>query len=100
MGIIMVVVGLVILGFAMFSIRGGAVQKELATFIPELAAGNGSAASIATFRERSEAVFARHGVTDPKKKRALTNYARIIAKKRITPAQNEMLTDMLKQDRL
>ena len=97
MGIIMVVLGLILLGFAVVQIRGGVVQKELATFIPELAAGNGSADSIASFQERREVVFLRHGVTDAKKKQALTNYARIIAKGKVTPAQNEMLLDLLKR---
>lgn len=100
MGELMIIAGLVLLGFGWAQIFTGKVQKEIAPLIPDLAAGNGSPASIAAFRERRAAVFARHGVVDAKKQRALTNFARIIARRRITPAQNELVTDLLKQGRL
>ncbi len=100
MGEIMIIAGLILLGFGYVQIYNGKVQREIAPFVPDLAAGNGSPASIALFRERSEVIFARHGVTDPKKKRALTNYARFIAKRNISPAQNELVTELLKQNRL
>ena len=45
-------------------------------------------------------MFARHNVTSLKKKRALTGYARMIARKDLTPEQNQRVTDMLKQHRM
>ena len=97
---LMIVVGLALMGFGIAQMYTGRVQKELAPFIPDLAAGGGSPQSIAIFRERRDAVLARNGVTDPKKARALTNFARLIARGRITPAQNELLSDLIKQGRV
>ena len=100
MGELMMIAGLLLMGFGIAQIYTGRAQKELAPFIPDLAAGGGSPESIATFRERRDGVLARNGITDPKKARALTNFARIIARRRITPAQNELVSDLLKQGRL
>ena len=41
---LMIVGGLLLMALGAFQIRFGAVQKELAPFIPELAADSGSAA--------------------------------------------------------
>ena len=100
MGELMIIAGLLLMGFGFLQIYTGRTQKEIAPLIPDLAAGNGSPASIAAFQERRAVVFARHGVTDPKKQRALTNFARIIARRQITPARNELVMDLLKQGRV
>ncbi len=77
MGLWMIVAGLILLAAGWYQIRMGKVQNEIAPFIPQLAAGVDDPAAVARFKAQSESVFQAHNVVDPKRKRALANYARL-----------------------